>query len=244
MSRLKLLFLGLFLLNSVISWADNPHSTISNQQAMLALQKIVAKRAPYSPELASEVRNIVFQLGKNIRYKHQVTTLLNMYQGYGDLLFSKSFPPFKEDVPNFSQVCLSIFRGGQPNQAGFLRLKNMGVTTVINLRLEDSSEEAVLKELGMKSFHIPMPDTTPPTIDQIQTFLGILRDLKGEKAFVHCAAGKNRTSAMVAAWRIENGMLPEDALKEALKFGLHPDFLSSDRIQDFILRYNPGKPVH
>lgn len=240
MNKLKLLFFAIFLITAVISWADDPKTTMSDQNALIALQKIVAKRASYTPELASQVRNIVFQLGKNIRYKHQVTTLLNMHQGYGDLLFSKSFPPFKEDIPNFSQVGPSLFRGGQPNQAGFLRLKNLGVTTVINLRLEDSSEETILNELGLKSIHIPMPDTTPPSLDQVKTFLGILRTLNGEKAFIHCAAGKNRTGAMVAAWRIENGMSPKDTLKEALNFGLHPDFLSSDRIQDFILHYAPG----
>lgn len=230
------LILTIFIQGSAVQCKEH-QQRLSDSEALANLQKIVAQRGPYTPELSAKVRVIVFQLGKKNRYRHQVTTLLNLHQGYADLLFSKSFPPFAESIPNFARVDRKLYRGGQPNTDGFRQLKEMGVKTIINLRLEDSSEEAIVKDLGLNYVHIPIPDTTPPTKGQTALFLKILNENRNDRVFVHCAAGKNRTSAMVSVWRIEHGMKPSDALRESLKFGLHPDFLAADRIEDFILRY-------
>ncbi len=216
----------------------------TDRQALIALQEIAARRPPYSPAVASQVQELVFQLWDKPGFRHQATTLLNLNQGYVDWLFSRSFtlPPEQRDLPNFARVDRKLFRGGQPSPEGFRKLKAMGVTTIVNLRLEDPSEEQTVKELGMRYHRIPLPDTVPPTREQVEEFLSILRSPDSGKVYVHCAAGKNRTGAMVAVWRIENGMAPAAALKEALARGLHPHLMAADRIEDFIRRYRPLSP--
>ncbi len=219
---------------------------ITDKEALVALQKIVARHAPPSPEIAMQVRKLVFQLWDKDRFRHQATTLLNLYEGYGDRLFGQSFVLLSTatvDLPNFEKVDGKLFRGGQPSPEGFRKLKGMGVTSIVNLRLEDPSEEAIVKELGMDYRRIPLPDTVPPTKEQVAEFLDLMRSSKKDKVYVHCAAGKNRTGAMVAVWRMENGMNPSEALKEALRLGLHPHLMAADRIADFIRRYHPAKPL-
>ncbi|RCK78111.1 MAG: Protein tyrosine/serine phosphatase [Candidatus Ozemobacter sibiricus] len=216
-------------------------TSLTDRQALAALQELAARRPPYSPEVASQVRQLVMQLWDKPGYRHRATTLLNLNQGYLDWLFSRSFvlPPEKQVLPNFARVDRQLYRGGQPNAEGFRRLKEMGVKTIINLRLEDPSEEQTVRELGLNYYRIPLPDTMPPTAAQVAEFLAILRNPANGKVYVHCAAGKNRTGAMVAVWRIENGMSNEAALQEALRYGLHPHLMAADRIADFIRRYRP-----
>lgn len=137
----------------------------TDRQALAALQEIAARRPPYSPAVASQVRELVFQLWDKPGFRHQATTLLNLNQGYVDWLFSRSFtlPPEQRDLPNFAKVDRKLLRGGQPSAEGLRKLKAMGVTTVINLRLEDPSEEQAVKDAGLKYVRIPLPDTVPPT---------------------------------------------------------------------------------
>lgn len=218
---------------------------LTDRQALTALQEIAARRPEYSPEVSSRVQKLVFQLWDKPGYRHQATTLLNLNGGYVDWLFSKSFvlPPEKRDLPNFARVDRKLVRGGQPSREGLQKLKAMGVTAIVNLRLEDNSEEEAVRELGLAYKRIPLPDTVPPTREQLVEFLDFVRQHKGGKVYVHCAAGKNRTGAMVAAWRMEeHGMTPAAALEEALRLGLHPHLMAADRIEDFIRRYRPISP--
>src|SRR6185295_13306798 len=66
-------------------------------------------------------------------------------------------------VPRFHMVAEGFFRGGQPTAKGFQELKDKGVRTIINLRVDDS-ERAVVEALGMKYVHIPVaiPGVTRP----------------------------------------------------------------------------------
>jgi len=63
--------------------------------------------------------------------------------------------PADVKIARFSAVAKGIYRGGQPNEKGFLFLKEQGVKTIINLRAEDDEGE-MLQKLGMQYFHIPI----------------------------------------------------------------------------------------
>src|SRR5215467_4202251 len=66
-------------------------------------------------------------------------------------------------VPRFQQVGPNFYRGGQPTEKGFQELKELGIRTVINLRVDDS-ERKIVEALGMTYVHIPiaMPLLTRP----------------------------------------------------------------------------------
>ncbi|MFZ2955309.1 MAG: dual specificity protein phosphatase family protein [Candidatus Ozemobacteraceae bacterium] len=214
---------------------------MSDKQALIELQKIVAVHAPYSPEVAKQIHDLIFQLWEKPGFRHQTATLVNMNHGYVDEMFNRSFleslPPAEKDLPNFARVDAMIFRGGQPTEAGFRRLKKLGVETVINLRAENSSEEPIVKELGMQYHWLPIPDTNPPTATQIVHFLSLLRSKASGKVYVHCAAGRSRTGTMIALWRMENGMKMSEAYAEAVKYHFSDKHLAADRQAALIRSY-------
>src|SRR5262245_48953754 len=71
------------------------------------------------------------------------------------ILNSFTEPLVMKDIPRLQLVAAGLYRGGQPERAGFEYLKEKGFKTVINLRTEND-EEAVVKGLGMNYVHIPI----------------------------------------------------------------------------------------
>ena len=62
-----------------------------------------------------------------------------------------------------------------------------------------------------------------PEEEDLIKFLRILKDKKNLPAFVHCAAGKDRTGYFVATYRIiEQNWTADDAIHEMFDFGYHP----------------------
>ncbi|MBF0501580.1 MAG: dual specificity protein phosphatase family protein [Candidatus Riflebacteria bacterium] len=243
---LSMLFICWTLVSEFGAWlpltaAYGETTQIGDKQALLELQQIVAKKPAYSPEVAKHLRDLIFQLWEKPGFRHQTATLMNMNHGYVDAInnrfFLESLPPSEKDLPNFGRVDAMVFRGGQPTETGFRRLKNLGVETIINLRAEDSSEEAIVKELGMQYHWLPIPDTNTPTETQIDQFLSLMRSKTTGKVYVHCAAGRSRTGTMIALWRIENGMKTSEALAEAVKYHFNENHLAADREAALIRSY-------
>jgi tyrosine-protein phosphatase SIW14 len=125
-----------------------------------------------------------------------------------------------EGIPNFGQVDANLYRGAQPNRAGFETLKNLGVDVVVDLRGSASrSEESAVTALGMKYVsipaHCPFPSDRPWA-----RFLAVMRQNPGKKVFVHCRLGDDRTGMAVASYRMaEQGWSADEAMKEMQSFG-------------------------
>ena len=65
-------------------------------------------------------------------------------------------------IERFVQVDDRLFRGAQPDVAGFKYLRDLGVRTIINLREakdgERLNEREIVESLGMKYVNIPVKD--------------------------------------------------------------------------------------
>jgi tyrosine-protein phosphatase SIW14 len=110
----------------------------------------------------------------------------------------------KKNLPNFAVVEPGIWRGAAPTPAGLKRLKELGIRTVIDLRIEKKGqveEEAAVKSLGLNRVRIPL-GAEAPTEKQVAQFLALLKKAKSEPVFVHCQHGADRTGAMVGIWRV------------------------------------------
>ena len=123
---------------------------------------------------------------------------------------------------NFAEVTPTLYRGAQPQPAGFQKLKKMGVDIVVDLRLTGADEErAQVTKLGMKFVAIPWHCYFPKD-EVFARFLAVLRDNPRKKIFVHCRYGDDRTGMAIAAYRMAfEGWSPEDARKEMQQFGFH-----------------------
>jgi protein tyrosine/serine phosphatase len=134
-------------------------------------------------------------------------------------------------VERFNRVDERLYRGAQPTEDGFKKLREMGVTTVINLRMEPDAirtdEKRIVEGLGMKYVALPVEDgnffTRSRTIpdEAIRTFFKIVDDPEQGQVFVHCHRGADRTGALVAFYRIaRQGWAAEKAAKEARDLGM------------------------
>lgn len=112
----------------------------------------------------------------------------------------------------------SVITGGQPSQADLKRLRESGVTTVVNMRTpgEDLGydEQAEAESLGMTYINLPVSTTDGLNADTAAQLRLILGDSEGA-AFVHCGSG-NRVGAIYAIGAHEIDGVP---LEQALAIG-------------------------
>ena len=138
-----------------------------------------------------------------------------------------AIPPLgaSEDLPHFLQVDEHLYRAGQPTEAGFRRLADLGIKTVIDLRAEHPKrrrqEQTFVESLGLRWVYLPMHSYWRPSDVQVVTFLKIASDPAQQPVFIHCRQGEDRTGALVAVYRIvKQGWEPQRAYAEARALGL------------------------
>lgn len=124
-------------------------------------------------------------------------------------------------LPNFARVSPVLYRGAQPTREGFLALREMGVKTVVSLRMLHSDRE-LLAGTGMRHLRIPAKAWHPEDED-VAMVLRIVREPENQPVFVHCEHGADRTGAVMAVYRmIEQRWSVDDAAAELPRFGYHP----------------------
>jgi|SRR5690242_1036941 len=129
-------------------------------------------------------------------------------------------------VPNAGKIDNVLYRGAQPRQNGFAQLKELGISTIVDLRSENPRqiawERQQAESLGIQFVNIPVNGWSPPTDAQVAQFLVIFRDHPDGKVFVHCHFGEDRTGVFVAAYRIAHDDWPADqAISEMYFFGFN-----------------------
>jgi len=148
-------------------------------------------------------------------------------------------------VHNAGKITDFLYRGAQPKEAGLSELKLLGVTTIVDLRGEDQEkvtwERNRAESLGMRFVHIPVSGWSPPTDEQVVQFLSLFRGEPGQRIFVHCRFGDDRTGVLVATYRMAfEKWSAEQAMKEMYFFGFngfwHPAMKSF--VRDFPARLN------
>ena len=125
-------------------------------------------------------------------------------------------------LPNLHKVSDDLYRGAQPKEEGILELKKMGVKTIINLR-SNHSDRDIMKNSDISYKNIPMT-AADPKIEDVITFLSIIKDSNNTPVFVHCRYGADRTGMMCAIYRIYvQGWKKENAIDEMTKggYGFH-----------------------
>lgn len=131
--------------------------------------------------------------------------------------------PATGSLTNFGRVNASFYRGAQPDATGLVQLQQLGVATVINLRMPDDvrPDEAVgVRSRGMVYRLVPLHGFSAPTDAEVEQLLALI-DSSPAPVFIHCEYGADRTGTIVACYRIRHdGWTPARALAEAKQYGL------------------------
>jgi tyrosine-protein phosphatase SIW14 len=162
-----------------------------------------------------------------------------------------------DQPPNFYLVKTGIYRGGHPDAGGLEYLKDLGITTIIDLEIGDLIEatpgeiDAEIKgaeALGLNDIREPMSAfelaLSSSFDDRINDILAILADPTQKPVYVHCAHGQDRTGLVIGLERVFNeGWTPAAAWNEMLERGFHVEFLG---LSTYFFRktgWNPSDPA-
>lgn len=141
-------------------------------------------------------------------------------------------------IPRFAEIHPGLARGGEPTEKGLRYLHQNGYRTVVSF-LADAAESASVVNSGMKWVHIPIRSSffgsDIPTSEQVDQFLTVAGDSTLYPMFIHCHAGKDRTGAMSAIYRVQAcGWSKQDALDEMSGFGFSSRYR---RLRGFVRDY-------
>ena len=123
-------------------------------------------------------------------------------------------------IDNFGKVSDQYYRGSQPGIEELLKLKTLGVKTIVDLRKDRISEaSAWAREAGLKYINIPLTTDRAATVEQTEYFLSVVNDPVNWPVYVHCKGGRHRTGEMSAIYRItHDGWTADRAYEEMKKY--------------------------
>lgn len=126
-----------------------------------------------------------------------------------------------------------LYRCGQLHRDHLQKVKDQfGIRTVVCLRASveekhaeywSKMEQEWCQEAGVKFVNIPCNNKNPPTDEQVDDFITLMRDSASHPVLLHCKLGRQRTGLMAAVYRMacENWTL-EQAYEEMDRFDFQP----------------------
>lgn len=119
-----------------------------------------------------------------------------------------------DGVPNLIEITPRLYRGGQPNAAGYRTLAAMGIDIVVDGREFHWTERKRVTRLGMRYVALRW-FCLFPTDTVFAKFLALIRDNPRKKIFVHCRLGDDRVAMMIATYRMaDEHWTAEQAMRE------------------------------
>lgn len=149
---------------------------------------------------------------------------------------NKDFPAIK--IENFGQIDERYFRGAQPVESDYQSLKDLGVTTVIDLRNDPTDyEKPSVEALGMKYVNIPMSGWRTPDMEDINKFLALLNEPSTGTVYVHCKAGRHRAGVATAAYRYTKYGWDYDQVYKEMKDFRYSNGLVHGKLGSFVKKW-------
>ena len=139
-----------------------------------------------------------------------------------------SNPVTDPDLPEFHEVVKdAIYRGGQPTDAGIVRLAGLKIKTVLNLRDEDPMrahyERRLVESLNIKMIETPISSIFGPSDETMTSAQAVLNDPSNYPIYIHCLHGQDRTGLAIGLYRVfTQKMLPREAYSEMVALGFRP----------------------
>ncbi len=115
-------------------------------------------------------------------------------------------------------------------------LKDNRVESIVSLT-ELPLHKTLIEEFGFEYKHIPIPDFSTPTQEQIEEFVTFVNNLLSskKKIVVHCEAGIGRTGTMLACYLVSKGYSAEKAISEVRK--RRPGSIETMEQEDTVVKY-------
>ena len=127
-------------------------------------------------------------------------------------------------IKRFAEVDTHLYRGAQPDSAGYLALKKLGIKKIINFRAEKNlieEERHEVEALGIEYISIPWTIFSPYDQKVFDAFFEEIKNKDTHPVFFHCKRGSERTGVIAGAYKMKFQKMPfKDVLSAAKKFDL------------------------
>ena len=118
---------------------------------------------------------------------------------------------------NFSYLLPGVLAGAdRPTGISDLkRLHDEGIRVLVTV-MDIPLDEKDVRQAGLEYHHFPVPDYGTPTLEQLQTFVGLVNQNRvvDRPVAVHCYMGWGRTGTFLAAFLISEGWTADAAIQE------------------------------
>lgn len=142
-------------------------------------------------------------------------------------------------IDNFGKVSDRYYRGSQPEAEHLVKLKALGVKTVIDLRKDRVNEaSAWARDAGLQYINIPLTTKRVATEEQTAYFLSLVNDPANWPVYVHCKGGRHRTGEMTAIYRItQDRWTAEQAYTEMKKYDFEDSFFYPRILKKYVFSF-------
>ncbi len=159
------------------------------------------------------------------------------------------------NVRNFHIVREGVlYRSGQLSIAGLESVvHDHGIKTVVSLRSgalpgdlpPDFAEETYCAKQNIRYFRLPQkdwegPDGTAPNEVNVLKFCEIMSDPTNYPVLVHCLAGKHRTGALCAIFRMEHDHWSNQQAIDELSLYGYDNVTDHHDVLGYLTRYQPS----
>lgn len=152
------------------------------------------------------------------------------------LKFTPALNSVNTSIKRFRQVDNVLYRGGLPTDGQIKELKERGFKWVVSLKSgfdeKGLAEKEIVESLGMKYINFPVDSRIGPKKEVIDSFLNFMKTvkLKGDKTFIHCTHGRDRTGTFVGLYELDNkikslGGVVRELFAMDYKYDKHPNLL-------------------
>jgi atypical dual specificity phosphatase len=134
-------------------------------------------------------------------------------------------------VSNFSWIIKDRVAGmARPRQETLEWLRDQGVSAVVSL-----TELAPEGLDGFAHIHLPVPDMTSPSLDELRAAILFIQKHADDGVVVHCGAGLGRTGTVLAAYLVSTGESATAALEKVR--AMRPGSVETPDQEEIITKY-------
>jgi atypical dual specificity phosphatase len=119
----------------------------------------------------------------------------------------------------FTEITPQLWLGGAPTyERDFEAILEFGITAVVDMRAERTSEPAWFEEHGVALRQYRVPDVTVPDEDVLDDAVPWITDrlTEGRTVLIHCAKGRGRSATVLAAYLMQADGMSFDEVEDLL----------------------------
>jgi len=128
-------------------------------------------------------------------------------------------------VPNLRQVEPGVWRGGQPNNEGWIYLKSLGIKRSIKLNTKEEGSDKEAISNGIEVIYLPIDYLHQVILKPNSRLVDkAVLAISNDGTYIHCLHGHDRTGLIVGIYQFKIKKWKKDkAESEMIEYGFHKE---------------------